>query len=79
MRSAVLCLLAVLWSSAALAQASGKLQIHYISVGQGDAAVLISPLGEVVLFDTGPSSHCQADGAYLGGLGIARSTIIASH
>jgi beta-lactamase superfamily II metal-dependent hydrolase len=36
-------LFALLWCSSAFAQANGKLQIHYIDVGQGDAAVLISP------------------------------------
>ncbi len=34
-------------------QANGKLQLHFMDVGQGDGAVLISPGGEVVLFDDG--------------------------
>src|SRR2546428_800537 len=37
----------------ATAQANGKLQIHHIDVGQGDGAVLISPGGQVVVFDAG--------------------------
>jgi hypothetical protein len=37
----------------ACAQANGKLQIHHMDVGQGDGAVLISPAGEVVVFDAG--------------------------
>ena len=32
---------------------SDKLQIHHIYVGQGGGAVLISPNGEVVLFEMG--------------------------
>lgn len=36
---------------AAFGQANGKLQIHFIDVGQGDGALLVSPQGETVLFD----------------------------
>src|SRR5260370_1145732 len=32
----------------ALGQGNGKLQIHFMDVGQGDGAVLISPQGQVV-------------------------------
>jgi beta-lactamase superfamily II metal-dependent hydrolase len=34
-------------------QANGKLQLHFIDVGQGDGAILISPGGQVVAFDIG--------------------------
>ena len=44
-------LLLALFADVAFAQANGKLQIHYMDVGQGDGAILISPLGETVLFD----------------------------
>jgi beta-lactamase superfamily II metal-dependent hydrolase len=33
------------------------LQIHQIIVGQGDAALIVSPLGETMLIDTGPSQQ----------------------
>ena len=42
--------------AAALAQATGQLQIHHIRVGQGDAALIISPLGETMPIDSGPES-----------------------
>ena len=41
-------ILVLLCVSLAYAQANGKLQIHFMDVGQGDGAVLISPQGEVV-------------------------------
>jgi hypothetical protein len=42
-----------LLAATASGQANGKLQIHHIDVGQGDGAVLISPAGQVVVFDAG--------------------------
>jgi cysteine-rich repeat protein len=33
----------------------GRLEVHHIDIGQGDATVLISPSGKVVLFDSGES------------------------
>ena len=53
MRRFLFAFLCVLIPLSAFAQANGKLQIHYMDVGQGDGAVLISPLGEIVLFDDG--------------------------
>ncbi len=53
--------------------ANGKLQIHHIDVGQGDGAVLVSPRGEVVLFDMGQDmkrKECQTALAYLDQIGI---------
>src|SRR2546425_6987940 len=69
-----LCLLAVVlsWQSIAYAQANGKLQIHFMDVGQGDGAVLISPRGEVVLFDDGVLNNCDKPISYLQQLGITR-------
>ena len=47
MRSvAALCALFLACGSSAFGQANGKLQIHYMDVGQGDGAVLISPFCE---------------------------------
>jgi beta-lactamase superfamily II metal-dependent hydrolase len=63
----------VFWSSVALAQANGKLQIHHIDVGQGDGAVLVSPGGQVVLFDVGEDMQrkdCTRPVSYLDQLGV---------
>ena len=57
---------AMLFGSVVLGQANGKLQIHFIGVGQGDAAVLISPQGQAVLFDNGTRNHCDKPVAYPG-------------
>src|SRR6188474_719142 len=48
--------------AAAAAQANGHLQIHYLNVGQGDAALVISPLGQTMLIDSGPfsASNCAS-------------------
>ena len=62
------------------AQANGKLQIHYMDVGQGDGVVLISPFGEVVLIDDGVLNQCAKPIAYLQSLGITKIDYhIASH
>jgi beta-lactamase superfamily II metal-dependent hydrolase len=57
----------------AYGQANGKLQIHHIDVGQGDGAVLISPGGQIVLFDAGEDMKkrdCTKPVSYLDQLGI---------
>ena len=74
--------LLLLFSSASLllAQANGKLQIHFMDVGQGDGALLISPQGETALFDNGVLGNCGKPVSYLQQLGIARIDYhIASH
>ncbi len=53
--STILCLPAL-----AVAQANGTLQIHYMDVGQGDGAVLISPLGQVVVLTTASSTSVRS-------------------
>ena len=70
-RRIAILLLAVVCPISAYAQANGKLQIHYMDVGQGDGAVLISPFGEVVLFDDGVLNQCSKPIAYLQSLGLA--------
>jgi len=65
---AVLCL----WTSCAWAQADGNLQIHFIDVGQGDGALLISPHGETVLFDDGALGFCDKPVSYLQQLGLTK-------
>lgn len=61
----------------------GKLQIHHIDVGQGDGAVLITPLGQVVLFDMGEDlkrKDCKPAIAYLDQLGVKQvNYIFISH
>lgn len=49
---------------------NGKLQIHFIDVGQGDCELLISPQGEVVLFDNGVNKFCEFPLNYLKKIGI---------
>ena len=44
---------------------NGKLQIRFMDVGQGDGAILISPLGESVLFDNGQKNDCDRPKSYL--------------
>ena len=45
---------------------NGRLQIIHLNVGQGDAAVIISPLGQVVMIDDGQSSLITAQIQALG-------------
>ncbi len=52
--------------------ANGKLQLHFMDVGQGDGALLISPLGETVLFDDGVRNECDKPLSYLQQVGITR-------
>jgi beta-lactamase superfamily II metal-dependent hydrolase len=69
-----------LFTSTAFGQANGKLQIHFIDVGQGDGALLISPLGETVLFDNGKRNKCDLPVSYLQQLGTTKiDYMIASH
>ena len=65
-------ILLTLWASAVLGQANGRLQIHFMNVGQGDGALLISPKGETILFDNGVLNHCDQPLSYLQQLGVAR-------
>lgn len=70
----------LLLASPAYAQANGNLQIHFMDVGQGDGALLISPQGETVLFDDGVKGNCTKPVAYLQQLGVAKIDYhIASH
>jgi beta-lactamase superfamily II metal-dependent hydrolase len=72
--------LLVAFTAPAIGQANGKLQIHFIDVGQGDGAVLISPLGETVLFDDGNSKDCTKPVSYLHQIGVTKIDYhIASH
>ena len=70
---------------AASAQANGHLQIHYLNVGQGDATLIISPLGETMLIDSGPYSASDCAGptgiiTQLTAIGLTRLDYhVASH
>lgn len=61
----VLAVVVLGWQSVPQTQANGKLQIHFMDVGQGDGAILISPGGQTVLFDNGVWQHCEKPLAYL--------------
>jgi len=66
---------ALLVASGLFAQQNGKLQLHFMDVGQGDGAVLISPQGQVVLFDAGEDmkvKSCAKPLAYLHQLGVSK-------
>ena len=80
LRTAYLLTCLCLFSSTVFGQANGKLQIHFIDVGQGDGALLISPLGETVLFDNGKRNNCDLPVSYLQQLGSTKiDYMIASH
>ena len=74
---------ALFLASGLFAQQNGKLQLHFMDVGQGDAAVVISPKGQVVLFDAGEDMRkksCAKPLAYLRQLGIGKiDYVIVSH
>jgi beta-lactamase superfamily II metal-dependent hydrolase len=73
-------LLLALLPLSAFSQASGKLQLHFMNVGQGDGALLITPHGETVLFDDGVRNDCDRVKAYLQQLGVTKIDYhIASH
>lgn len=76
-------LIALLLAGGLFAQQDGKLQLHFMDVGQGDGAVLISPKGQVVLLDVGEDlqvKSCAKPLAYLRQLGITKvDYLIVSH
>lgn len=79
-RVSLLCACFLLAVVSTFGQANGNLQIHFIDVGQGDSALLISPLGETVLFDDGRQGACDKPVAYLQSIGVHQVEYhIASH
>jgi beta-lactamase superfamily II metal-dependent hydrolase len=72
--------LALLWPLALAAQPNGKLQIHFIDVGQGDAELLISPGGQTVLIDGGLPGSQNAVKPYLLNHGVTNfDYFVVSH
>ena len=65
---------------AVAAVANGRLQLHFLDVGQGDAAVIISPQGQVVLVDNGVLNQCGKPVNYLAAIGVSGiEAHVASH
>lgn len=62
---ASLLLLVALATSAPAVTPTGRLQVVHLDVGQGDGAVIISPLGQVAMIDNGP-----------GGAGVSGQTVV---
>lgn len=57
-----MCIVPSLAATAVLAEGEGILQTRFMDFSQGDGAVVISPRGEVILFDDGlRSSHVELD------------------
>ena len=70
----------LLLTLAAFSQRDGNFQMHFIDVGQGDAALLVSPGGETVLFDNGVADHCDLVISYLDSIGVTSiDYFICSH
>lgn len=72
MRRLVIGIGLALVAACASAQGNGRLQLHFIDVGQGMAVLLVSPLGETVLFDDGVTKHCDLPVSYLQQLGVTK-------
>jgi beta-lactamase superfamily II metal-dependent hydrolase len=75
LRTVISLLVLSLASAPLVAQvAERNLQIHHMDIGQGDAAVLISPKGTVILFDSGRDiarqKDCSNEIGYLDQLGV---------
>ena len=71
--------LLLMTASAVTAQGNGHLQLHFLAVGQGDGALLITPGGQTVMFDNGPG-QCARSINYIQNLGVTRIDYhVASH
>ena len=61
----------VLWAQwVAAAIGNGKLQVHHIDASQGDAILVISPQGQIVMIDDGTYTNCPQVVSYIQSLGI---------
>lgn len=64
----------------AMASPNGNLQLHFLDVGQGDAALIVSPQGQVVMVDNGVLNNCGKPVSYLQALGVTGlEAHVASH
>jgi competence protein ComEC len=80
MKKTLFILFAILPSFMMMGQPNGKFQMHFINVGQGDAALLITPEGKTVLFDEGQSYDCELPVKYLYSLGLKSiDYLVTSH
>lgn len=62
------------------ADTDGKLRLHFIDVGQGDAALLILPTGERIMIDTGTRESGEAILSHLAKWDVnALDLVILSH
>ena len=76
----VTALLIAAWAALAGAVTpTGRLQVIHLDVGQGDAALLISPLGEVALIDDGPGGTGVMGVSVVGQLQALGVTHVAHH
>ena len=67
-------------SSASAESTQPHLSIHFIDIGQGDAALLVGPTGKTVLVDSGPSKSWSALRNYLDQLKMTHiDLLINSH
>ncbi|MBR3298063.1 MAG: MBL fold metallo-hydrolase [Clostridia bacterium] len=58
----------------------GQLSVYFIDVGQGDAAVLVSPAGKTMLIDAGESIYAGRVARFLGELGVQHiDVLVATH
>jgi len=75
--------LAAAGAALAVPPGNGKLQIIHLNAAQGNAAVLISPEGQVAMFDDGSSttfcSHCPSCASVLSQLQALGITHVALH
>lgn len=62
------------------AEASGLLEIHFLSIGQGDSILIRSPSGKTALVDAGPPSAARIIKRYLRKLNIKKvNMFLVSH
>jgi len=76
----LLLILTVLLPRPVVGEANGKLQLHFIDVGQGDAELLVSPGGKTVLVDGGLPGRDKVVNPYLAKHGVTNlDYYIVSH